>query len=396
MEKADRSGAEELLAVPVETTLCTTGDMVLSYFATGAIHSPRMVMVFPKIPGTVKKVYFAEGDMIQEGQILLTLEDDEIRLSMEQAKASLESAESQYRAMIAPPREEHLEKARSAVEQAKEALSIAEKSYERGLGLREADMIPQMELDRFESEYKRALSAVEMAERDLDLLLQGPTEEERRGALAQVEATRKALEIARLRLDYTHVRAPISGMIMSMEVVEGEMLVEKGKPILMAALETLEVKINVPEKQIRNIRVGQDVTMVVDAMDQEEFHGSVSAISPMVDLKSGTVTVSVEVDNPGQKLRPGMFCRLHVVLERHEGVLIIPKQAILYSRGQKQVFTVKEDVAHLTEIETGLEDETRVEALSGVRAGDPIIVVGQNTIRDGAKVRVVRTNVNAP
>jgi len=394
IEKMGKAQGEEQLAVPVETALCTTGDMVLSYFATGAIQSPKMVMVFPKLPGTVKEIHAQEGDLVKEGQLLVTLDEEEVRLTVEQAKANLESAESKYRTLVSPPREEHLEKAKAAVEQAREALAIAEKAYERGKGLREADMIPEMELDRYESEYKKALSAVDMAERDLQLLTEGPTDEERKGAWAQVEAMKKAMQMAELKLDYAHVTAPISGMIMSMEVVKGEMLVEKGKPILIADLRSLEVKVNIPEKQIQNIREEQEVLLEVDALPEEEFEGSVSAISPMVDLKSGTVTVDVKVDNPEMKLRPGMFCRLNIVLERHQSVLIIPKQSILYSRGQKQVFVVEDEKARLADVETGLEDESRVEVLSGLQAEDQIIVVGQNTIRDGAKVRIVRSSTS--
>jgi multidrug efflux pump subunit AcrA (membrane-fusion protein) len=363
--------------------------MVLSYFGTGAISAPSMVMVFPKVPGIVKKVHAVEGQRVQKDEPLVTLDDEEIRLMAGQARAALDGAESNFKRLTAPPREELVLKAKSGLQQAKDALGVAEKAFERAKGLRDADMIPAMEFEKVQAEYNATQSRVEMAEKDLEMLLKGPTQDEIDAAQSQVDAARKALEIAEVKLENVVVKAPIAGILLSIDVTEGEMMLDKAKPIVMAELEELEVKMNVPERQMNLVRDGQEVQITVDAFPTEVFKGTVKAVSPMVDLKNGTVTAEVSVQNSELKLRPGMFCRLRVVLETHDAALTVPKPAVLHSRNSKQVFVVKQGVAQLRSIETGLEDETRIEVLSGIEDGEDVIVVGQNTIRDGAKVRVV-------
>jgi RND family efflux transporter MFP subunit len=130
------------------------------------------------------------------------------------------------------------------------------------------------------------------------------------------------------------------------------------------------------------------VTVIVSAVGEEPFTGTIATISPAADSLSSTFPISIEISNSEHKLKPGMFAEAKLVLETKEGVLVLPKQAVIDSGDKKYVYVVKDNKAIQTEITTGIEDDERVEIVSGLQAGDMIVLSGQNKLQNETPVTV--------
>ncbi len=220
------------------------------------------------------------------------------------------------------------------------------------------------------------------------------SKEEFEQAKYALETARLNWEDARLKLDYMSIRAPISGWV-------GERLVKMGQRIqptdkLFSVVNNSQViaVVNVPEKNVDQLKQGQRALITSDNLPGEKFEGFVKRISPVVDPSSGTVKVTVGVRNTSRKLKPGMFVNVNLIIDTHENAVLVPKLAIVYENEYMNVFIVKDSLAHKVRLNPGYEDSEKVEALNDLQAGDEVIVVGQAGLKDKTRVRVVARREN--
>lgn len=134
--------------------------------------------------------------------------------------------------------------------------------------------------------------------------------------------------------------------------------------------------------------VGQEVEIRVDAFGKEIFIGKTHLISPIVDEKTRTSQVKIELANLDHRLRPGMFARAQIITKDRKGILAIPKESLLRRGDKKIVFVVKNGLAFEQEVEIGLETEEFVEITAGLSEDDAIIVSGHWGLEDKAQVSV--------
>lgn len=209
-----------------------------------------------------------------------------------------------------------------------------------------------------------------------------------------LDAARISWEEAKLTLDYMQIQSPISGWI-------GERLAKVGARIqptdkLFTVVNNSQViaVVWVPEKNINQISTGQRVVLTSDHIDGAEFDGWVKRISPVVDPASGTCKVTVGVRNVGRTLRPGMFMNVHIIVDTHEDVVLIPKTAVVYEKEYMNVFVVRDSVAHKVRLDPGFEDNEKIESKSGIEPGEKVIVVGQSGMKDQTRVHIVSEREN--
>ena len=139
------------------------------------------------------------------------------------------------------------------------------------------------------------------------------------------------------------------------------------------------------------ITIGNDQHAAISSefLPDKLFHGWVKRISPVVDPRSGTFKVTVGLRDRFEYLRPGLFVNVQIITDTHEKAVLIPKQAVVYDGGDKFVFTVDDTAAVRIKLQPGFEDADFIEALADIAVDTPIIVVGQNGLKDQARVRVV-------
>ncbi len=240
-----------------------------------------------------------------------------------------------------------------------------------------------------------AQAAVAQAQANLDKVKNPYTDQDRQAAQAAVAQAQAALEqqqaalaIQQANLNDSFITAPFDGVISDRQVSQGA-IVTTNTPIMTLISKQVEIVLNVEEANIAKFQQNAPATFTVTAFPGEQFTGVITSIFPSGDTRSRTFTVKVRPDEQDGRLRPGMFAQLSVLLERHENVPVVPKDAIVQKNNQPTVFTVADNTATQRLVELGLSDDKRVEIKSGLQPGEDVVISGQATLRDKDRVRVV-------
>ncbi|MCG6963241.1 MAG: efflux RND transporter periplasmic adaptor subunit [Acidobacteria bacterium] len=204
-------------------------------------------------------------------------------------------------------------------------------------------------------------------------------------ALSKLKATEAQFESAQLKLDYTHIRAPFDGLVVK-RYVKLAANVSVNTPLFRVSNFTpLLCPIQVPEKELSNLRVGQRAVLHVDAYGDDPFPASVLRISPVVDPSTGTLTVTLQA-NARDKLRPGMFASVALETAVHHDALVIPKSSLVLDSLGDTVYIKDGGVARRREVKLGFREGSAVEVLGGLEEGNDVIVLGQEGLSDGTPV----------
>ena len=195
---------------------------------------------------------------------------------------------------------------------------------------------------------------------------------------------------AQLDLDHARVRSPITGVVAERIVRLGDRIGPSTKLYSLVNMKSLISRAHIPGGELPNISVGQPARITTDLLPDDNFPGRIIRISPVVDPNSGTFRVTLAIDDADERLRPGMFVTTRIVTATHEEALLVPKRAVVYDDGHPHVFVVQDSTARKIQLDVGFEDTENLEALSGVAQGDSIVVVGQNGLKDLARVRVIQ------
>ena len=212
----------------------------------------------------------------------------------------------------------------------------------------------------------------------------------------EYEDKRFALEQARLRhqkarmeLEHAVIRAPFSGVITERHIQVGGRTTSGKKLFALVKLDAMIARVFVPGQHLTAIRAGQEAVVTSEFLEDRSFEGRVKRISPVVDPRSGTFKVTVGLKDHWEYLRPGIFVKVRIITDTHENAVLVPKEAVIYDGGDKFIYLVEDSTAARIKLDAGFENSEYIEALSAVQPGTPVIVVGQNGLKDGARVRIV-------
>ncbi len=352
-----------ILVESASATLGAVGDHVV---ASASVESEGQAVLIPEASGLVTGVYAEDGDRVEKGQLL---------------------------AEIASPTLD------GAFARAVEELARAEADAEAAERLHEQGAISRSELDIAQ----RALTAA-------------------RTAHAEAKQTR----------GFTRLESPIAGVVASRQIRFGE-TAGPAPAFTIVDLDRLRVVVALPERDLARVKPGQPAQIVSAYDDAVSGTGVVLRVAPVVDTATGTVRVTVGL-NPGQaQLRPGQFVNVRIEVARHENVVTVPRRAIVWEEGKSYVFTLlegppppkagkegeedkekekdggfwasifggeegdeEEDVeipgpwrrAHRVPVTLGFEDGTVAELLEGLEVGAPVVTIGNDALRDDARVRL--------
>jgi len=153
----------------------------------------------------------------------------------------------------------------------------------------------------------------------------------------------------------------------------------------------LLARIYLPEKEVFGLKDGEQVDLSLNSQKSVAFAGFIKQINPAVDPKTGTIKVTIEINNAPGSVRPGSFVDVKLVTQRHDNSLLIPKKALLEEAGEQYLYLIKNGVAVRKSISVGFQDDQFAEVLNGLSQGDDVVVAGQGSLRDGAKTETVAT-----
>lgn len=359
-------------------------------------------------------------------QVRLTaaLEDEELAQKLAQAQAELGSAKA------------NLEDARSA-------LTVAQREYERAQALREKKILSQAEYDTADAQFKAAkakyeaanalvaqkeaavrsaqvrLSDTQKSAREAELRHATSLAEQKEAAYktalvrlsetqrkareaeltlarAQVENKEAALKAALVRLSYTQIKAPEwedgqePQFVGERFVDEGAMLKANDPIVSVLDIRMVKALVHVTERQYSKIKVGQDVAVTTDGVPGRTFAGKVARVAPMLREASRQAVVEIEVPNPERLLKPGMFIRAEIELERHPDVVAVPRDAVVRRNGKQGVFVADKGAgkALFVPLTLGIEEKGLVEVLNPPKEleGASVVTLGHHLLEDGSPI----------
>jgi membrane fusion protein (multidrug efflux system) len=206
-----------------------------------------------------------------------------------------------------------------------------------------------------------------------------------------LEALEASFNLASLELDYTQIRAPISGVISERYLKLGN-TIKTGEPVFrVTSLDPLVAYMHVPEREFRQIAAGQPVYIEVDALTEASVVASITRVSPIIDPETGTFKITIELDGTAEGIKPGMFGRMNIVYDKHENTLLVPRSAIIETASDKFVFVVENEIGIRKTVETGFSGNGMVEIISGLGDGENVITVGHVGLKNEASVVVVNS-----
>ena len=194
---------------------------------------------------------------------------------------------------------------------------------------------------------------------------------------------------AQWRLSKTTIRAPFSGRVTDRMINAGQHVRPGDSLFTLTDYDPLIARIFLPERDVIALQTGQAARLTLRAASEIAFAGRIRQISPVVDTATGTVKVTVEAVQPPPAVRPGAFVTVDIVRETKANAIRVPREAVIRELREAHVFVVEGDKAKRRDLTLGLEEGDFIEAVSGLKSGEKVIVAGQGALRDGSVVKVM-------
>ena len=330
-------------------------DVRLSY--TADLIPNQLVNIFSRVDGYIAKMYVDKGDLVKANQLMVEIDHTDYVHAVNQAKANLGSA-------------------RAKVVQQDAAVRNAKLTLDRMQALIKDQFVSQQDLDTAQVNYDGAMALQDSLR-------------------AQVKQMEVALAQAETNLAYSYIRAPFAGYVAERNLDPGSYVSgatastsTMSRGILsLHDVETVRTLIEVVEKDVPLVRIGQRAEIRAEAYPLHVFEGTVTRIVQALNRATRTMTVEVDLPNKDHLLKGGMFARVEVLVDRHVNAVQIPLDAVSRLEEFQYVYVVKDGKAHQVPVELGSRVGNRVEVTKGLAGDEQVIVSGKDLVSDGMAVQ---------
>ena len=421
------------LAVPVEVARAQTGNISQVFTYAGTLQAKDTTQIVPLVAGRVLTVSVDVGDVVKAGDPIAVLEPDVYQEQLRQAESGLKAAQGKLAAMRIGSRPEEIAAAQASVRAAQvaidavttptddqrtlaaatmasteAALRVAQYNYDKIAYLAQVSQTPQaLALQQATIAYQSAVAAYDLtikptdgqlaplqndlaqAQLKLALTVQPYIDTDFVQAQAAVDQAQAAVDLAKTQLSYTTIFAPYDGTISELYITKGA-VTGPSAPAATLLSSSKEVVLNVEEARIGRIKAGQNAALRVPAYPGRDFGALVTLIAPMADPQTHTFLVKVTPGEDSGLLRPGMYADVSILAGEKQNALLVPADAVTQVGGQPTVYVVKGSTVEQRQVVTGMADQSNVEILAGLQAGDMVVTKRGITLTNGMPVLVAR------
>ena len=324
-------------AHPIEVLEVSAGDVVEWLRAIGSVHADQRVTLSAEVGGRLAEIKVEVGDLARVGDLLARLDDERLRIARDLARAEVEMAHAN--------------------------LEHSTRDAQRQVDLYQDHVTSRFSLDQ--ASVKAKIDA------------------------GQLKVAQARLAAAERDLSDASILSPIAGEITRKHVEVGE-LVEAGTPLFdIVGIDRVKLAVNVSELEITRLRKGQQAEVRVDGHPGVVFHGRVNTISAEADPQTRSFPVEILVVNDrAEKLLPGFIARVRIRGRSFENAISLPQEIVVRRDGHPVVFVVTGDAASARAVELGFSDRGRVLVNRGLKPGEKVVVTGQQSLQDGARVQL--------
>jgi RND family efflux transporter MFP subunit len=351
--------AQTVQTTPIVTAYPSQQYVVLN--ATGYVVAQRKAAISSKATGRLEWLGVAEGSRVKEGDVIARIDDRDVVAQAQSVEASVRAA-------------------RANVQQSEVERQNAQVEYRRNEELVEKNFISRSALDNAKARLDRAQAGVASAQANLN------------AAIANARN-------ARVSVDYTQIRAPFDGVILSKSANVGDLVTpfssatdSKGAVVTMADMSTLEVEADVSESSLAKVHVGQPAEIVLDALPDTRFRGHISRMVPTVDRAKATVMTKVRFDAIDPRILPEMsakvsFLSQEVTADQQKPLLAVNPDALSQRDGRTVVFVVREGHAVAVPVTPGVKVGDATSVTGDVKSGDKVVAKPAPSLQSGALVK---------
>jgi membrane fusion protein, multidrug efflux system len=274
---------------------------------------------------------------------------------------------------------------------------------DKGDQVKAGDLIADLEVPELLAEQTRYKAEVEVADLDYQRLSESQkkapdlvTPQSVDNAKGKLDVAKATLERTETLLGYAKITAPFAGIVTKRMVDPGAFIpaatsgsaAQNAAIVTLADFNTVRVQVAVPEIESSLVATGQPVKVSIEELPGRNFTGTITRFAYALDEASRTMLAEIELPNPKLELRPGMYAGIKIGIERKDDALLAPVEALVVEKAGAFVFTIADGKAKKTRVQTGFNDGTNVEIVSGLTADQRVILVGKRSLNDGQPVTV--------
>lgn len=257
-------------------------------------------------------------------------------------------------------------------------VKLEDKEYINGIAID----AKTLNLEISEDEYEKQKSLYEKG---------GVTLRELRNSEVSKTTAKYDFESAEIRLSKMNVTVPFDGIIVDIPYYTQGTRIATGQTVVhLMSYKKMYMEINLPEKNISDIKVGQEVLITNYTIAEDTLKARVDQLSPIISTETRTFKGQLLIDNPLLKLRPGMFVKADIITSQKDSAIVIPKDIILSGNRGKSVFIIERSAARERQITLGITNQDNTEIISGLKENERLVIKGFETLRNGSKVKVIR------
>ncbi|MCY3593847.1 MAG: efflux RND transporter periplasmic adaptor subunit [Bacteroidetes bacterium] len=360
---------------PVEVLVLERGEFPLRAEATGHLAPWRESKISAEVSGLILERPVEEGQRVQAGQVLMRLNDRELKIRLAAAEAALLRARADYAVQISNAGEVEAADTTKLAE-ARVRLKAAEEAFAAG-------SITQTELDNV----RRHFEAMDV--------LAGNQREAVTAVYTNLTQQEQEVEQARLQLERTQVIAPFNGRVADLQVEEGQHVGMGTHLLTLLQDDRMKVSVDVLEGDLVHVTPGVTANVVVPSYSDEVFQGYVHAVNPSVDPKTGSGRITVALRNPGGRLVSGLYADVALETNRLQDRMVAPSEAVIVRQGREVVFLVRGGRSYWMYVIVGERSGNFTEIIGGdppsvVEPGDSLVVQGNYALAHDVPVEVTR------
>jgi multidrug efflux pump subunit AcrA (membrane-fusion protein) len=383
----DNADAATPKVVEVTSATAIKRDLPRFFEATGSLAGDQQTDVAPQTSGKVVAVGVDIGSRVTRGQIMVKLDDSELKLKVEQSLAQLEQTKAAVKQAeekiglkpgqtFDPNRVAEVGAAKAAFDLADKNLRRAEKLIESGDVSRSYYDQQRSQRDQLQQQYEAALA---QARQNYAAIVVART---------NVANAETQVAMARENLSYANIPAPFDGYVVERTSDLGEYVSPQQKVVTIVKTNPLRIRIDVPEQAIPDVQVGQSVSMNTSAWPDKNFSGHVARLAPSVSANSRTLTVEAEIDNGSGMLKPGQFATVRILGPRPEPAILVPSRAVITDdSGASRAFVVKNGHVEQRLVQVGQKEGDLIVVKAGINADELVATSNLEQLTDGAVVR---------
>ena len=327
-------------------------DTISSYIKlTGSISGENDAIVYSKISEKLDKLYVKPGQKVNNNEVLAVQYNILLEQSVELARAALKTAQAQY--------------------------ELVSQDFERMGELYKQKAVSPQQYDQAKTQKKTAEAGLEQA--------------------------KLQLEQANENYQNSFIKAPFSGVVGAVFFEENQMVPAAQPVVQIVSPDAMKSKLQLSSKDISAVSIGQPVIIKFPSISGKEYRGKVVNINHAVNKLSNLLEIEVQIINPDKRIKSGIFGEFLIETKTKNGTIVLPENSLMQRTEIKVnkktgiqktmkkyfVFAVENGLAKLKEVKTGINSDGRIEILKGLKNSDTVIVVGQNVVRDGQKVKIV-------